>query len=259
MSHDLAVVAELCDRIYAFYAGQVVESGPVEEIVQGPATHIRRLLERVASGGDFRRRQLEVIPGSPPQVGMRTVGCSFADRCRYAIGTCISGDVQAVVVGDHHEVRRARANESELSDELLADDGTAPAQLRLDGDPSPPPLLEVGSLEVVLGRGWRANKVLSGVNLQVNPGEIIGLVGETGSGKTTLARAIVGLVRPRRGRVRFDGVDIWGLRGPGAARPSPPGRRAVRVPRPASLARPRPHRRAHCGGGLGDPGRCRRR
>lgn len=90
---------------------------------------------------------------------------------------------------------------------------TAPAQLRLDGDPSPPPLLDVGSLEVVLGRGWRANKVLSGVNLQVNPGEIIGLVGETGSGKTTLARAIVGLVRPRRGRVRFDGVDISGLRG----------------------------------------------
>ena len=120
VSHDLAVVAELCDRIYVFYAGQVVESGPVEEIVQWPRHPYTKALVRVASGGDFRRRQLEVIPGSPPQVGMRTVGCSFADRCRYAIGTCISGDVQAVVVGDHHEVRCARANESELSDELLA-------------------------------------------------------------------------------------------------------------------------------------------
>ena len=61
---------------------------------------------------------------------------------------------------------------------------TAPAQLRLDAGGAPPPLLEVESLEVVLGRGWRANKVLSGVNLKVNPGEIVGLVGETGSGKT---------------------------------------------------------------------------
>jgi oligopeptide/dipeptide ABC transporter ATP-binding protein len=90
---------------------------------------------------------------------------------------------------------------------------TAPAQLRLDAGGGPPPLLEVESLEVVLGRGWRANKVLSGVNLQVNPGEIVGLVGETGSGKTTLARAMVGLVKPRRGRVLFDGATISGLRG----------------------------------------------
>jgi ABC-type glutathione transport system ATPase component len=90
---------------------------------------------------------------------------------------------------------------------------TAPAQLRLDAGAPPPPLLEVESLEVVLGRGWRATKVLSEVNLQVSPGEIVGLVGETGSGKTTLARAIVGLVKPRRGRALFDGAEISGLRG----------------------------------------------
>jgi oligopeptide/dipeptide ABC transporter ATP-binding protein len=66
---------------------------------------------------------------------------------------------------------------------------------------------------VVLGRGWRANHVLSGVNLKVWPGEIVGLVGETGSGKTTLARTVVGLVRPRGGRVLFDGTEISALRG----------------------------------------------
>jgi oligopeptide/dipeptide ABC transporter ATP-binding protein len=66
---------------------------------------------------------------------------------------------------------------------------------------------------VVLGRGWRANHVLSGVNLKVWPGEIIGLVGETGSGKTTLARTVVGLARPRGGRVLFDGTEISALRG----------------------------------------------
>jgi oligopeptide/dipeptide ABC transporter ATP-binding protein len=76
-----------------------------------------------------------------------------------------------------------------------------------------PALLSVESVGVVLGRGWRATRVLSDVDLRVKPGEIVGLVGETGSGKTTLARTIVGLVDPRGGRVVFDGVPISALRG----------------------------------------------
>jgi oligopeptide/dipeptide ABC transporter ATP-binding protein len=75
------------------------------------------------------------------------------------------------------------------------------------------PLLEVENIDVVLGRGWRANHVLSGVNLKVWPGEIVGLVGETGSGKTTLARTVVGLAKPRGGRVVFDGTEVSRLRG----------------------------------------------
>ena len=75
------------------------------------------------------------------------------------------------------------------------------------------PLLEVAGVDVVLGRGWRASHVLAGVSLAVWPGEIVGLVGETGSGKTTLARTVVGLARPRGGRVLFDGTEISLLRG----------------------------------------------
>ena len=74
------------------------------------------------------------------------------------------------------------------------------------------PLLAVEDVDVVLGRGWRANQVLSDVNLKVWPGEIVGLVGETGSGKTTLARTVVGLVKPTKGRVVVDGTEISGLR-----------------------------------------------
>ncbi|MGH3396047.1 MAG: ABC transporter ATP-binding protein [Streptosporangiaceae bacterium] len=74
------------------------------------------------------------------------------------------------------------------------------------------PLLEVESVDVVLGRGWRAAQVLTDVSLKVWPGQIVGLAGETGSGKTTLARTVAGLADPRRGRVVFDGVPISALR-----------------------------------------------
>jgi oligopeptide/dipeptide ABC transporter ATP-binding protein len=74
------------------------------------------------------------------------------------------------------------------------------------------PVLTVRSLDVVLGHGWRAARVLTGVDLRVWPGEIVGLVGETGSGKTTVARAIVGLVKPAAGQVIIDGKQVSGLR-----------------------------------------------
>jgi oligopeptide/dipeptide ABC transporter ATP-binding protein len=80
------------------------------------------------------------------------------------------------------------------------------------GSVGAPPLLAVESVDVTLGRGWRANQVLSDVDLDVWPREIVGLVGETGSGKTTLARTVVGLVHPRRGRILFEGLPISALR-----------------------------------------------
>ena len=86
---------------------------------------------------------------------------------------------------------------------------TAPATVETGARP----LLSVENVDVVLGRGWRANHVLSDVSLKIWPGEIVGLVGETGSGKTTLARTVVGLVRPRDGRVVYDGTETSRLRG----------------------------------------------
>jgi oligopeptide/dipeptide ABC transporter ATP-binding protein len=86
---------------------------------------------------------------------------------------------------------------------------SAPA---LDAAASTAPVLDVQSVDVVLGRGWRAAQILSGVDLKIWPGEIVGLVGETGSGKTTLARTVAGLVDPVRGQVTFDGIPISALR-----------------------------------------------
>ncbi|MGW6495230.1 ABC transporter ATP-binding protein [Nonomuraea angiospora] len=74
-------------------------------------------------------------------------------------------------------------------------------------------LLDVSELHVALGRGRKRTEILHGVDLTVAPGEIVGLIGETGSGKTTLARAVLGLVQARSGTVAIDGREVGGLRG----------------------------------------------
>ncbi|QJU53894.1 ABC transporter ATP-binding protein [Herbiconiux sp. KACC 21604] len=74
-------------------------------------------------------------------------------------------------------------------------------------------LLSVDAVDVSYGRGRAERRVLKGVSLEVAPGEAVGLIGETGSGKTTLARTVLGLTRLTSGSVRFDGATISGLRG----------------------------------------------
>lgn len=71
-----------------------------------------------------------------------------------------------------------------------------------------PPVLEVVDLEVKLGRGLHRTQILSGISLAVERGETIGIIGETGSGKTTLARTILGLTPATKGRVLIDGEDV---------------------------------------------------
>ena len=115
VSHDLAVIRELCDRVVVFYAGEVVESGPVEEIIERPRHPYTQALLQVASVGDFRRRELRVIPGQPPPVGADITGCRFAGRCPAAIEACRSGPVSLVPLCPGHQARCVRASDPELT------------------------------------------------------------------------------------------------------------------------------------------------
>jgi peptide/nickel transport system ATP-binding protein len=114
VSHDLAVVAELCDRIVVFYAGEIVESGRTEEVTERPRHPYTRALMRVASVGDYRRRELAVIAGQPPGVGADIRGCRFADRCPDVIASCGEGPIGAFTLNPEHEVRCLRAVAPEL-------------------------------------------------------------------------------------------------------------------------------------------------
>jgi peptide/nickel transport system ATP-binding protein len=115
VSHDLAVIRELCDRIVVFYAGEVVESGSVEEIIERPRHPYTQALLRVASVGDFTRRELQVIPGQPPRAGADITGCRFAERCPAAIAACRSAAVDLVTLAPGHQSRCVRATDPELA------------------------------------------------------------------------------------------------------------------------------------------------
>lgn len=88
VTHDLAVVAETCDRVLVFYAGELVESGPTEQVMRAPAHPYTEALLRVAAPGSA-----EVLAGHPPPAGADLPGCRFADRCAHASEACVAGPV----------------------------------------------------------------------------------------------------------------------------------------------------------------------
>jgi peptide/nickel transport system ATP-binding protein len=114
VSHDLAVIRELSDSVAVFYAGQIVESGPADEIIARPRHPYTQGLLRVASAGDFARRTLEVIPGQPPPAGARISGCRYADRCPVAMDACRAGDIAAREIRAGHTVRCTRVHDAQL-------------------------------------------------------------------------------------------------------------------------------------------------
>jgi peptide/nickel transport system ATP-binding protein len=93
VTHDLAVVAETCERVLMMYAGEIVESGPTEQVLRNPQHPYTQALLKVASVGDWGRRTLDTIPGQPPSAGESMPGCRFAPRCRYATAECVAGPI----------------------------------------------------------------------------------------------------------------------------------------------------------------------
>lgn len=93
ITHNFGVVAELCDSVSVMYAGQIVETGTVEEIFAAPRhPYTRDLIRSIprAEGGGGR---LAAIPGSPPDLRRELKGCAYAPRCRFATPRCLGEDL----------------------------------------------------------------------------------------------------------------------------------------------------------------------
>ena len=99
VSHDLAVVAETCERVAVMYAGQVVETGPVETVFREPRHPYTLSLLRSVPVFEVTRDRLSTIPGSPPDLAAPPPGCRFHPRCAFAQAECVSGEFPLRPVG----------------------------------------------------------------------------------------------------------------------------------------------------------------
>ena len=195
VSHDLAVVAEVADRVAVMYAGRVVELGAAADVLAAPShPYTRGLL--LAAPRPNEATAMEGIPGYPPRAGQRPPGCSFRPRCPIAVDRCRDTPPPEFVRPDHL-VRCFRAADESVR--AVA----GPLREQAPG-PAGPAALQASQISARYGR----RPVLHDVSFEVRQGECLAIVGESGSGKTTLARCVSGLVADWTGSVRFDGAEL---------------------------------------------------
>ncbi|MFN8630219.1 MAG: ABC transporter ATP-binding protein [Chloroflexota bacterium] len=218
ISHDLSVIAETCDQIAVMYAGRHAEVGRVEPVYERPGHPYTRALLRAFPNIRSERSFVAGIPGHPPSLLHPPEGCRFADRCSMAIDRCQAESPEPRALVGGHVVACHRA------DDVLALAGTPMAgEVSVEGsgvDAAAAPILRVEGLRVQFpvrgAAGMSAGKVVKavdGVSFDVQPGEILALVGESGCGKTTIARTVDGLEKPVEGRVLYRGQDLGKVKG----------------------------------------------
>ncbi|ACV46355.1 MULTISPECIES: ABC transporter ATP-binding protein [Halomicrobium] len=218
ITHDLGVVAETCDRVAVMYAGEIVEEGPVGEIFHNPShPYTYTLLESIPRADTER---LTPIGGSVPSLIDMPEGCHFAPRCPWATDDCRRGEIPYLQHGPEGVDHRSKCIfESFDADAYGGDaDGVAASETtRTDRT-----LVEIDGLkkhfsraedlfDKYLGRVPDAVRAVDGVSLDVYEGETLGLVGESGCGKSTTGRTILRLLEPTDGTVLFAGDDLAGL------------------------------------------------
>ncbi|GAB95501.1 peptide/nickel transport system ATP-binding protein [Kineosphaera limosa] len=197
VTHDLAVVANLADRVAVMYAGQIAEIGTGDEIFRDPRhPYTRALLDAIPHLSSARA--LRGIPGSTPGPGRRPAGCRFHTRCAFADATCEERDWGSVEVAPGHWVRCIHLDRMpswSIDSGDIAD--TDPEHAREI-------ILSVEHLDVFYGR----KQVVFDVNFDLARSEVLAFVGESGSGKTTSSRAIAGLTKEWKGTVLLDGERL---------------------------------------------------
>jgi peptide/nickel transport system ATP-binding protein len=198
ISHNLAVIAKMCDRVGVMYAGELVEQGPARQVFEQPrhpyTVGLLRCIPRRGQRKDHGR--LDTIPGFLPAPGAVPAGCIFAKRCALVQERC---EREAPPMYPVSADRTSRCHFHEKAAELPR---ATPEDVRLPPpDEAAAPVISLRGVSKTFGTGKEPVHALTGIDLDLRPGETLGLVGESGSGKTTLARVLVGLTPADEGSV----------------------------------------------------------
>ena len=228
ITHDMGVIEETADRVNVIYAGEVVERAPTAELFDNPQHPYTRALLESIPGRTGSGESLPTIEGEVPTPTGPAEDCRFAPRCPAATAACSTTHPDKLSVDDEtdHEVacliHDDRHPEVSDSDDLTGGDtadgdttaGSTPAAGPTPGEP----LLEIRDLHTHYETGSVLDpeppvRAVDGVSFDIREGEILGLVGESGCGKTTLGRTLAGLEAATEGSALAGDRDVTDLSG----------------------------------------------
>ena len=220
VTHDLGVIAGRADRVAVMYAGKVVETTETSALYNNPRhPYTEALFHALPEKSAETRERLYSIPGAPPDLVNPPAGCRFAPRCRYATDKCRTeppallgettahlyrcffpvGAVERTVRGQLTVVEPLAEPEVELVEDARVGDVVLSARNLVKDFPV---------TKGVLQRRVGAVSAVADVSFDIRKGETLGLVGESGCGKTTIGRMLVGLDKPTSGSIHFGGKDL---------------------------------------------------
>ena len=239
ITHDMGVIAGRTDRVIVMYAGKIAEEATTEVLfsrMRHPYTDA--LLASVPKLDQNRTDRLVSIPGLPPDLSKPHNNCRFHPRCQYATDKCREEEPPLAAATDpagngsaphryacfhpvnveHRpvtvEIRTTAEEAAAYLSRRAAELEGVPELLGVDHLVKEFPVMKGG----ILRRQAGSVKAVSDVSFSIKKGEVYGLVGESGCGKTTVGRLMVALERAGGGTLRFEGREVQGLRGGGLRR-----------------------------------------
>lgn len=212
ISHDMGVINKVAEHIVVMYNGEVVERGPKTQIFAHPFhPYTRALINCMPRGGVVKETTvLDTIPGYVKKRGTTEGGCPFFDRCEKSNENCVSSYGEREVGTLHYaacdrayarDVRRPqKSEEPEIGQRELSEET----------------ILKLDHVHKVYGTHHKVYAV-NGIDVTVHKSTVLGIVGESGCGKSTTGHMVAGLYPPTAGHILFDGIDIsipWNKRSP---------------------------------------------